>query len=270
MEDLYMFNEVTYTKLLSRVLLCLVCIATLSFPLIITAVSVNSAILTVELVDAMPGEDVVVSIFLESNPGIAGLLFSVEYDSSRLRVDGENAISRGPALSQLSFVGVNEDTYSQNPFYVVWFGTENDTSAGVVLNIEFSVLQDAPEGTAVVIATGGDRDVVNLNSDPVLLSTTQGGVNVQHDNRTEDASPAVTLVETSETCVYDEPGIQYENAELRESDVIDIQAYAIDAPINSAPPENQGYRSLPGIIIIIVFGASCGIVAILVRKRKCK
>jgi len=134
----------------------------------------------VEQFSAAPGESVIVPIMLVANPGIAGLRLSVGYDSYRLRIDSVNSVTSGTALTYHMFVGVDESTYSRNPFNVIWIGVENDTSTGVLLNVEFSVPDNAPAGEATINVTVGM--VVDYNSNQLSYSVTQGSVYILRDD----------------------------------------------------------------------------------------
>jgi len=125
---------------------------------------------------AYPGESVGISFVLDSNPGIAGLRIEIEYDGSRLRVDNTGAMRQGPALNRLSFVGMGNA--AQNPLPALWFGTSNDTSTGVILELEFTVLENAPVGDAFVRAIIPQGEAIDLDEVPVQINITQGGINV--------------------------------------------------------------------------------------------
>ena len=160
-------------------LLCLLLAAALSLTFFVPAFAAPAAaVLTVGQGTASQGENVTIPITLESNPGLAGLIISIDFDTTRLRVESAAAVRRGPALSGLSLVSASDDTVRQSPFRAVWFGIENDISSGVILNIEFTVLPGAPEGLGFVSVSAEPHNVVNADANHVPFAITQGGVNV--------------------------------------------------------------------------------------------
>ena len=170
---------------------CLICAAALSLFFIQTTFAAQSASISVGQITAEPGDHIVVPITLESNPGMATLLLSIEYDSSRLRIANQNEVSRGSALNRLSFVGPDGTTYRNNPFRVMWFGTTNDRTTGVLLNIGFTVLDNAAAGEAVVSVSVGSQDAANLTGEIITVQQVPGGINVLGDG-TGTPYPVVT------------------------------------------------------------------------------
>jgi len=172
-------------KISALLCVCAICVTAAAFCQPFAAVASEGAsgqgqvALSVGRLTAGPGERVILPVTLEANPGIAYLRLTIEYDTSRLRIDGGAAsVSRGAALNRLTYVGVNDETYQRNPFRVLWFGAADDISAGLLLNIAFSVADGAPSGEAAVTVTIESGDALNFSRAPLPVSVTQGGVAV--------------------------------------------------------------------------------------------
>lgn len=143
----------------------------------------ETAVLKVSQTAAKPGEIINVPLVLENNPGIAGLLIKIKYDASRLQLDGANSITRGTALSNLTYIGINEKTAVNNPFVVLWYGVTNNLENGVILNVKFNVLNNAPAGEAFISIIYEANDVVSDSGELVALSTQNAAVTIIRDNK---------------------------------------------------------------------------------------
>ena len=167
-----------YKKTLSGLLFCVFCVVAFSVPMF----AAEETSITIGHATAERGAAIVIPITLDSNPiGIAALRLSVEYDASRLEIANASSVVRGNALGTLSHTGVNEDTYRRNPFRVLWYGTmaSSDMSVGNLISIEFSVLDNAPLGDAVINVTVEYRDAFSQGGIPLEVSITQGGITVR-------------------------------------------------------------------------------------------
>ena len=138
----------------------------------------ESASLSVAQAYAYPGENVTISIMLDNNPGIAGLKIAITYDAEKLSVSNQHAISKGQALGFLSYIGPNENAFNNNPLTVLWYGTSNDQSTGILINILFTVLDKAPEGSAYVEVICDPGDILNQDEKQIETLITQGSVNI--------------------------------------------------------------------------------------------
>jgi hypothetical protein len=177
-------------KILSIITLLSLLCTIFTFPLntLTVRASGKGVVIVVGQATAEKGELVVIPIKLESNPGIAGIILNIEYDSTRLCIDNANSVSRNLALLGLSYIGVDRHTYAQNPFRVIWFGATNDNSTGVMLNIKFRVLENAPVGEAFIRVFLED-DAVNLNLHPIPVSIQQGNVKIVANDVSETQPP---------------------------------------------------------------------------------
>jgi hypothetical protein len=150
---------------MKRLIACFVCI-TLLLPCFYVSGSEN-IVLSVGQAAAEPGDRVTVPISVDNNPSIANLLIEVEYDAARLRIESPYSITRGDALRTLSFISPNDFTFMNNPFRLLWHSTNNNSTIGVAVNVEFTVLDNAPGGNAYIkihLLEASDRNTRQFNA----------------------------------------------------------------------------------------------------------
>jgi len=145
------------------------------------AAAAQSLVMAVGSESAEPGENVSIAIVIEANPGIAGLQLNIQYDNTRLRIDGVRSAMRGSAFSNLTF---QSDLMS-----FLWFGTHNDTTIGTILTINFIVLDNAPAGHAEIIAIAQHGIARDFDGAAIPVAISQGGVRVSMG---DDNEPATT------------------------------------------------------------------------------
>ena len=132
--------------------------------------------MTVGRASAKRGEEATVTLDLQ-HPGLAGFHIDVNYDGRRLRVDSPSSVRRERGgLRLISYMGVSQDTYSQNPFSVLWYDASNDSTTGDILSVVFTVLPNAPAGEAVVNVTVIGSNNSDLARVPVAVAS--GGVTI--------------------------------------------------------------------------------------------
>jgi len=154
------------------------------------AVGAENAIIAVSQVVAEAGEAATIVISLEANPGIAFLHLSIQYDDTRLRIESAHSAARGSALGNLAFTGLIPETYRLNPMPFMWFGARIDTTIGIILTIDFLVLDDALAGDAAITITAQDSVARAFDgvAFPVLIA--QGGVRILGYGADDDGSMA--------------------------------------------------------------------------------
>ena len=169
-----MINRLLRNKLI--VVFSLVLAVSFVLPATFTVAASEFLTVAVGQVDAQPGQAVTVSFVIESNPGISSLLLAINYDETRLSINSPASVRPGQTLLGFMYVGPDENTIRQNPFRAVWAGAFNNEYTGIVLNIEFTVLETAPSGLAVIgveIEYASDVNIV-----PVPTRTVAGGINI--------------------------------------------------------------------------------------------
>lgn len=123
----------------------------------------------VESVKAKPGQDITVPIKITNNTGIAGFSFDLNYDSKALTL---KEITTGDLLK--------DEKLSTNNNVVNWYGSDNITGDGYILNAVFTVASDAEEGTYPVKVSlhDGKKNLADEEGNYVEAKYITGQVNV--------------------------------------------------------------------------------------------
>lgn len=125
--------------------------------------------LTVAQASAQPGQKVRLEITLTDNPGLCGLNFQIDYDKSRLTLEDFDCTSETFALGDWT-VGIGEGEKA------LWLQPDETDKNGVILTLEFTIAQDAPQGEIPVTLTEGSG--VNAQAELVAVGTSAGSVQV--------------------------------------------------------------------------------------------
>ncbi len=126
--------------------------------------------LTVSTVSGTPGEEVTVTVDVSDNPGIASLVFDVNYDSMLTLVD----VQFSEAFGNL----VTTPTPYTNPQTITLISPFADTSAnGTLATLTFAISESAAdEYEAEVSITCKDNEIVNANKELVPTKAVNGKV----------------------------------------------------------------------------------------------
>ncbi len=93
-------------------------------------------------VDRIDGNMAYVDVDVTSNPGIAGLILTLEYNRTALEFVG---FERGVAFGSLQFTHTNtEDGYGADPFKFYWENAENTYDLGRLVTLQFRINGDVP------------------------------------------------------------------------------------------------------------------------------
>ena len=152
-------------KFISLLLACLCCMA-----LAVTAFGVNAQIVVSEE-SAERGDEVVVTVSLNNNPGISSMKLEVKYDTNALEYVSSsisNAFGGIPATSEL------DGNIKLNWMLLGSDSTEN----GVFAEIKFKVKDNADGGKTDIIVSYNPEDVCDKNMDNVTFEIKNGGVTV--------------------------------------------------------------------------------------------
>lgn len=118
--------------------------------------------------------NVIVKVSVKNNPGILGMLLSVEYDENVLTLTGT---SNGDATDELTF---QEPSRFVSGCNFVWYGSETGTIIdGSVLNLVFSVSGDAPAGTYPIKLTYSNQDTYDGDYNPIQATVINGSITVK-------------------------------------------------------------------------------------------
>lgn len=115
---------------------------------------------------ARPGTEVTIPIALTENPGVMGMTLQLNYDTTKLKFTG------------YSDAGLTGWIISTETGGMVWTGSQDTTITDTIVNLTFTVLEEAEEGFADVTIT--DRLFSNFDEEELKFAVVSGGVNVVH------------------------------------------------------------------------------------------
>lgn len=116
-------------------------------------------------------KNVEVKVSVTNNPGVLGMVFSVNYDEETLKlIDCQN----GVALSALAF---QEPSRLISGCNFVWYGSETgEVMDGEMLILNFEIAEGAEPGTYPISISWKDNAIYDSNSDMVAPEVTQGAI----------------------------------------------------------------------------------------------
>ncbi len=134
------------------------------------AVIVNAARPTISVTSAgaQQGEIVEVDVVLENNPGINTFSLGFEYDKTKLNLN--NVTLNGNLGGQFIYVEK-----------AVWLNGEDVNYNGVILTLEFTVLDSAESGDTKVRVTYAPGDISNYNEQNVNCKIVAGEITIGGD-----------------------------------------------------------------------------------------
>ena len=169
------------------------------------AQAAEKAVLQVSTVSGHRGDEVSVTVSLTSNPGIAGLVFSLTFDNKVLKL----VDVKEPANTDDEFVfyepiikndAIN-DTSINYIGYAFASGKSNITKTGIVYTATFKILDEAAIGTTQLNIAGRNgqdtADVSNIDEKAVPIEVTAGSVTVTCEHKHTET------VKTAATCTKD-------------------------------------------------------------------
>ncbi len=143
----------------------------------ITYVKADSTVLpkiTVEHKTVHRGQTFELNVTLDENPGLTAMLLEITYYKSVMSLVG---IERGDALETHTFTPTNTDTdegFLIEPFRLLWDGTTQDNTTGLLITLTFESKITAPLGVYPVNLT---YDAKNTNSEynkPIAVDIDNG------------------------------------------------------------------------------------------------
>ena len=223
--------------------------------------------LTVSNETAKAGDEVIVSVSAENNPGVAALLLGIDYDKSKLEYVG------------FANSGISGWTVSDN---AVWVGNEDSTCNGEILKLRFKVKEEA-SGTAVVSINCGSGDAYNYNEEPVSFTAVSGGVTVQGAPKEEMSNTSTQKTENavSENLTVESAAPEGESADLSvdhtpafvpeqaedETATDTAVTTAEDGSVSASAQYPTDAKAVP-VILIAVIGAVALVAILVLRGRK--
>ncbi len=169
------------------------------------AQAAEKAVLQISTVSGHRGDEVSVTVSLTSNPGIAGLVFSLTFDNKVLKL----VDVKEPANTDDEFIfyepiikndAIN-DTSINYIGYAFASGKSNITKTGIVYTATFKILDEAAIGTTQLNIAGRNgqdtADVSNIDEKAVPIEVTAGSVTVTCEHKHTET------VKTAATCTKD-------------------------------------------------------------------
>ena len=233
------------TKKLLSVFLALLMLLTV-FPTSIIASAANAATVTVESVNAVPGSNVEVNIYVKNNPGILAANFTVTYDKGLTLIDSKS----GDAFSALSMT--KPENYN-SPCKFGWDALEiadKDIKDGTILTLTFSVDKSVSANSKLNVKLSYQNGNIidsDLNDIPVTINNGSvtiidyipGDINGDGTIDLKDVTLVRRLVTgysvTANKLAADVNG----DGEITMKDVVLIRRYVVDA-------EGYGVTLVPG------------------------
>ena len=152
-------------KLIAICLAMLLCVSLLS----VTASADASASISVASVAGTPGNVAQVTVNLNSNPGLAAMLFQISYDDSILELTSIDGVSFGTGSAW---------TTSKTTGKALWDASEDSTYTGPILTLTFKVKDGADCGSANVTVSCISAN--NKAEELVSIYSASGKVTVNH------------------------------------------------------------------------------------------
>jgi len=120
---------------------------------------------------AFCGDTVTVTVSVKNNPGILGMLLSLEYDESVLTLVGT---ANGDATAALTYLEPSRLISGCN---FLWYGSSTGTvTDGSVLTLTFRVAEDAAAGTYQIVLDYSSQDTYDTSYSPITAVTVDGNV----------------------------------------------------------------------------------------------
>ena len=164
-------------------LIFLLCLA------VIPSVSAAGAQFAISSVSGNVGDEVVVSVSLSDNPGLATFKVRLNYDKSKLEpvsITQGAALSVGGIMSNLQVEGIDISALDYVTAY--WYNAANISANGVLFTVKFKIKAGA-EGNIPLALTYEPDDASNQNGDNVAVAIQNGAVTV--------VNPTIPIFSTS-------------------------------------------------------------------------
>ena len=169
------------------------------------AQAAEKAVLQISTVSGHRGDEVSVTVSLTSNPGIAGLVFSLTFDNKVLKL----VDVKEPANTDDEFIFyepiIKDDAINDTSINYIGYafasGKSNITKTGIVYTATFKILDEAAIGTTQLNIAGRNgqdtADVSSIDEKAVPIEVTAGSVTVTCEHKHTET------VKTVATCTKD-------------------------------------------------------------------
>ena len=180
---------------LSAILLC----STMVF-----AFATDNPTIEVSTLAAAPGEQRIVTVYINNNPGFNTFSLGFQYDTTRLSLDNVQLCDGVPGQLE----------YTKK---AVWLNSNDIDYSGEFLDLYFTVLEDAAPGEAFITVTYNAGDICNYDEEDINFGILPGSIEVTGEgggNETTEISYGLTSATaiagstvTLYASIYNNPGI---------------------------------------------------------------
>lgn len=138
----------------------------------------QSATIETDTANAKPGETISIDLNLKQNPGILGMVLSLEYDETAMKLI---SVSNGEAVNDVLSLTTSKELKSGVRF--LWDGLDlqaDQVKDGTLLRLEFEILNDAVIGNKYPLTlTYNDGDIVDADLNELNLQIRQGYIEIK-------------------------------------------------------------------------------------------
>ncbi len=156
---------------------CMVTVNEVEIPPVIDE---NAPMVKVESVKGKAGESITVPLYIENNPGVLGMMLKVSYDEElTLTAITQSTGEDNSALESLDFTPGKDLT--ANPINVGWDGLDADSTNGKILNMTFTIPEDAEDGKVYDVKISYSiGDVYDNDFNDIDLAVVDGSITVKN------------------------------------------------------------------------------------------
>ncbi len=125
------------------------------------------------------GEVVEVPVYVNNNTGILGMMLNFSYDDNLTLISVVQGVGEDSALVNHDFLPSGDLTL--NPFNVSWDGIDADNTNGRIMNMSYTLPEDAENDTVYdITASYRTGDVYDNDLNDIILSMINGSITVQN------------------------------------------------------------------------------------------
>ena len=168
-----------------------------------------------EKCSAMQGEELLFSVYLEDNPGIASYHIQVLFDPNVLEYADAEPGDQTCQLPADIFVGNVQRKFYPNAFEIIWYSQNDVSDEGALFSLRLRVKDAATIGASDVTVQYVTEDTLNAKEAPVTFSCLNGTVTVEREIEIHysDAETATVTINGAKgqiiiAALYDENGRQ--------------------------------------------------------------
>ena len=148
----------------------------------------ETAVISGQCIDAVPGREAVYRVSISGNPGIASFRILLSYDPNVLtplfaaEAEQDEAESEGTLLctqGDFSSRGTLVTNVTGKSLRVFWFDTQNATADGTLFSVHFQVNEDAENGDTQIGVYCVQEDTIDAQGEPVPVRCENGKITIR-------------------------------------------------------------------------------------------